>query len=175
MALLDKVFKYKDKRTKCARYISAFVFSNKRRAKLQRKIVKKVRICKCTFKFTGCLNKFWMKTFLKCQSHKILILPMLPIWDFFEIRNIVELVPWKQLVEVRPTALPASIPWLASCSPCLSVCSTLPTGTHTFMPKNPLTGTITCSKVSLGYFLFIFSAMYSSWGLLSKFFQNLAR
>ena len=98
---------------------------------------------------------------------------MLPIWDFFEIRNIVELVPWKQLVEVRPTALPASIPWLASCSPCLSVCSTLPTGTHTFMPKNPLTGTITCSKVSLGHFLFIFSAMYSSWrGLLSKFFSE---
>ena len=76
-------------------------------------------------------------------------------------RNIGELVPWKQLVEARQTALHASIPWLASCSPCLSVFSTLPTGTHTFMPKNPLTGTIICSKVSL-FFFFHFSAMYSS-------------
>ena len=69
-------------------------------------------------------------------------------------RNIGELVPWKQLVEARQTALHASIPWLASCSPCLSVFSTLPTGTHTFMPKNPLTGTIICSKVSLFFFFF---------------------
>ena len=103
----------------------------------------------------------------------------MPIWDFpfktccditsfviiiiifLEIRNIVELVPWKQLVEVRLIALPASIPWLASCSPCLSVYSTLPTGTHTFMPKNPLTGTITCSKVSLGYcFVHFFSYVF---------------
>ena len=89
-------------------------------------------------------------------------------------RNIGELVPWKQLVEARQTALHASIPWLASCSPCLSVFSTLPTGTHTFMPKNPLTGTIICSKVSL-FFFFHFSAMYSSWGFLPKFFQNLKK
>ena len=75
-------------------------------------------------------------------------------------RNIGELVPWKQLVEARQTALHASIPWLASCSPCLSVFSTLPTGTHTFMPKNPLTGTITCSKVSLFSYFYYFSTMY---------------
>jgi len=67
---------------------------------------------------------------------------------FWLMRNIGELVPWKQLVEARQTALHASIPWLASCSPCLSVFSTLPTGTHTFMPKNPLTGTIICSKAT---------------------------
>ena len=90
-------------------------------------------------------------------------------------RNIGELVPWKQLVEARQTALHASIPWLASCSPCLSVFSTLPTGTHTFMPKNPLTGTIICSKVSLFFFFSFFSAMYSSWGFLLKFFQSLKK
>ena len=75
-------------------------------------------------------------------------------------RNIGELVPWKQLVEARQTALHASIPWLASCSPCLSVFSTLPTGTHTFMPKNPLTGTIICSKVSLFFFFSFFSYVF---------------